>query len=214
MKNLNEVPGPEPGRDETRGCGFCNRKFNTEEEFRKHNCPPRRPVILQSQTGSGSKRSEWVPTIHLLRFIYTRNPFYIISACLVLLGLNTAFSTSSESVSAWILLGVLAGYTCLIALAAILIVRLGKVWQDARSILIIVAVLFVALSMSLDEIAIPRGHWGTALLYWGAISFIMALVISFAKGGIFWRMLAGIESLWSRLLPREREMSRPPGGRR
>lgn len=90
--------------------------------------------------------------VALARLICAHNPFYLISACLALVGLNAAFKTSAEAADPWVLLGVLAGYTTLMAATALVIVRLGQVWEDARWLLLIVVLLFIAMSVSFDEI--------------------------------------------------------------
>ncbi len=48
-------------------------------------------------------------------------------------------------------MGIIAGYTVMMALAGFGIVRFGRVWEDARSIFAIVIILFVALALTLDE---------------------------------------------------------------
>jgi predicted neutral ceramidase superfamily lipid hydrolase len=48
----------------------------------------------------------------------------------------------------------MTGYTAVLAVTAVMIVRLGKVWEDARSILFLVPLLFLAMSVSLDEMGI------------------------------------------------------------
>ena len=88
-----------------------------------------------------------------LRFLYNHNPFYLISTCLVLYGLQAAFHPKpGELIDPWMLLAALSGYTLLSAITAFLIVRFGKVWEDARSLLLILLFLFLALSVSFDEI--------------------------------------------------------------
>ena len=101
------------------------------------------------------------------RVVYRGNPFYLVSACLVLYGLHKLFHTSDAETSVWILTGVLAGYTALMAATGALVVRLGKVWEDARSILLIVVLLFLAMAMSVDEVAIKRPEAARATLIAG-----------------------------------------------
>jgi hypothetical protein len=98
----------------------------------------------------------------LLSLLYVHNPFYLISACLFVFGLKLLFRAGDSSVlfqrgsvayiEPWGLLGSLAGITILMAVTAILIVRLGKVWEDARSVVLIVLLMLLAISVSSDEL--------------------------------------------------------------
>lgn len=98
----------------------------------------------------------------LLSLLYVHNPFYLISACLFVFGLKLLFRAGDTSVlfqrgsvayiEPWGLLGALAGITILMAVTAILIVRLGKVWEDARSLVLIVLLMLLAISISSDEL--------------------------------------------------------------
>ena len=81
----------------------------------------------------------------LVRVLYTHNPFYLISACLFAYGLKLMFRVGDSSVlfnqgsvaymQPWNLMASLAAVTILMAVTAVLIVRLGKVWEDARLLL-------------------------------------------------------------------------------
>jgi len=135
-----------------------------------------RPSFLQQL----SEDSFWRVVVHLVRLIYTHNPFYLISACLALVGLNVGFQTSSATADPWVLLGVLAGYTALMAVTAFVIVRFGKVWQDARSLLPVIVLLLIAMSVSFDEIINEEavndsGNVGTALV---CIGFVFSVLVS------------------------------------
>lgn len=93
-------------------------------------------------------------TRRLPRWLFVHNPFYLISAALVFYGLYVRFNSSSVASNGWWLLALMCGYTAILAVTAVMIVRLGKVWEDARSILILVPLLFLATSVSLDEMGI------------------------------------------------------------
>ncbi len=69
----------------------------------------------------------------------------------------------------------LSGYTLLAAVTAYAIVRFGKVWEDARSLLLILLFLFLALSVSFDEIVNTTSQLGQGLLLFG---FCLSVVIS------------------------------------
>lgn len=87
------------------------------------------------------------------RFLYNHNPFYLLSAFLVLYGLQTAFQDGGSAPdAAWMLAASLCGYTLLLAVTACLVVRFGRVWEDARSLVLLVIFMFVAISVSFDQI--------------------------------------------------------------
>ena len=67
----------------------------------------------------------------LPRLLYTQNPFYLISALLVLYGIYVALGPESGMGGGWLLLGLLGGYTLALTLAGLVIVRFGQVWDDA-----------------------------------------------------------------------------------
>ena len=103
----------------------------------------------------------------LCRFLYTNNPFYAISALLVVYGVRISIEPGTEASIPWTLTSLLGGYTVLMALAAYLVVRLGKVWEDARSILLVVVILLVAISMVFDERVIVHPGPGRLFLFCG-----------------------------------------------
>jgi hypothetical protein len=104
----------------------------------------------------------------LLRRICSQNPFYLLSVCFVLHGMAHWFhSDSGASFSPWPLLGLSAGYTLLLAITGFVIIRFGKVWDDARSILLIILLLFVQLSLIFDETLVRDPFAGRLLLLTG-----------------------------------------------
>ncbi len=104
----------------------------------------------------------------LVRFIYTHNPFYLISAGLMLYGIYVAFGSKDAKVDdPWLLIMSLCGYTALMAVAAFLVIKLGRVWEDARSIVLILLLQFAALSMSFDEICAVSSGTAFRLLLFG-----------------------------------------------
>ena len=88
----------------------------------------------------------------LLRFVYTNNPFYLISAGLVFWGLRISFDTTGETFQTGALMAGLIAYTLLLAVSALLLIRLGQVWDDVRTILLVVVLMFLAISVSFDEV--------------------------------------------------------------
>ncbi len=88
---------------------------------------------------------------HLLRFVYTHNPFYVISAACVFYGLRVTFNDHWGELDTFALLAALAVYTVVLAVTAWAIVRWGGVWQDARSLLVLVVVSLLSMSMTFDD---------------------------------------------------------------
>jgi hypothetical protein len=95
------------------------------------------------------------------RFLSNHNPLYLVSAWVVLLGISQAFQ--GEIGLRWIPLmtELLCVYTLAIALAGWLVVRVGKIWDDARMIMLVVLLMFTALSTSYDDLCLkdPVAGW-------------------------------------------------------
>lgn len=121
----------------------------------------------------------WSQLLHdlhgLLRFVYVSNPFYVISAAFVFAGLRISFDTSGATFGTSLLLAALAGYALLLAVTAALIVRLGGVWDDARSLLLLVVLILLALSVTFDETLTRDRLAGAAHC---AIGFALAVLLS------------------------------------
>jgi prepilin-type processing-associated H-X9-DG protein len=92
----------------------------------------------------------------LMRFIYRSNPFYLISACLFLYAMTVFFHTSNIWIDNSVPLSLIAAYSALLTGTAILIVRAGKVWDDARSLLFITLFMFIFLSVGMDYIILEN----------------------------------------------------------
>lgn len=74
------------------------------------------------------------PTVRppLLIALYNHNPFYVISVLLMLYAVRSAYGELEVgTINTGLMMGVLAGYTSLLAAIAVLIIRKGKVWEDA-----------------------------------------------------------------------------------
>src|ERR1700748_1746586 len=84
----------------------------------------------------------------------TANPFYAISAVLVFVGLRASFDvgTATADFPSWSLLAALAGYTLLLGGMAALLARFGNVWDDIRTLLLLVVLMFLVISVAFDEI--------------------------------------------------------------
>jgi hypothetical protein len=96
----------------------------------------------------------------LLRWVCTSNPFYVLSAGLFLAGLYASFGAQAHQADTWALMAGLASYTVLLAATACLLVRFGNVWDDVRTVLLLVVLMFLATSVTFDELLVldpPQG---------------------------------------------------------
>lgn len=108
----------------------------------------------------------------------TDNPFYVMSALLVLLGLWRSFGSQTTEGQTLFLMCGLAGYTLLLAVPACLLVRLGGVWEDVRTVLLVVVLMFLATSVTFDETLARRPDLGVTcglagLLFAAGLSEVM-----------------------------------------
>lgn len=95
------------------------------------------------------------PSLAVVRhLLYNHNPFYVISAVLVLCGVWRSVAGQDVMAAGWPMFALLGSYIVLLAAAAWAIIRLGGVWQDARTLLVVIVLMLVALSMSFDAIAV------------------------------------------------------------
>jgi hypothetical protein len=102
-----------------------------------------------------------------LHRLFNHNPFYVISAALVLFGLHKSFTGSTDPNDGWMMLRIYCGYMAILAVATVVIIKFGRVWEDARMVLLIIVLLFVALSNSFDGVVMKDPWLGTAFLIMG-----------------------------------------------
>ncbi len=128
------------------------------------------------------------PIGRFVSYLYTSNPFYAISAALILVALKLLFHDreavlhpNALTFNSWLQLVVLAGYTALLATAGVVIVRLGNVWDDARTILLLVVLLLVANSVSFDKLVLTSAASVTHVLGAG-LAFAVALSEGVIRG--------------------------------
>jgi len=126
----------------------------------------------------------------LLRYVYNNNPFYLISALLVLFGLRSVFPPGESPSYEWLVMGLLVSYISLLAMTATIIIRAGSVWEDTRTILLVIVFLTAALSVNFDERVIEHPGAGSALLMGG---LFFSLLVSKA---IFWGLRINIPALF------------------
>lgn len=121
------------------------------------------PAATSSGVGAEDQRAPGAiglvrPARGLVRVLYTSNPFYVLSADLVFAGLRVSFGTRGPGAQAWALASSLACYTLLLATAACVLIRLGRLWDDLRTLLLLIVMMFLAIAMSCDDplAAAPR----------------------------------------------------------
>lgn len=110
----------------------------------------------------------------LIRWVCTNNPFYVVSAALFLAGLWISFGNPLHADETWALMGGLAGYTLLLAGAALVLVRFARIWDDARTVLLLVVLMFLATSVTFDEVLVFHPEQGFAC-YLGGLLFAVAV---------------------------------------
>ena len=93
--------------------------------------------------------------------MYTNNPFYALGAMLVFWGLHSSFDTQERSFRVFALMGGLVAYTLLLALAAYVVIHFGKVWDDGRTLLVLLVLMFLGISVSFDDALMANLHRGT-----------------------------------------------------
>ncbi|MDX1970063.1 MAG: hypothetical protein SFV23_23015 [Planctomycetaceae bacterium] len=135
--------------------------------------PPAPVLRLPSLTPS--------PLHRIGRYLFNHNPFYPLSAVLVLLGLHSLFhdeyaaqNLTQIGFNNGILWGVLAGYATLMAATAVWLVRWGRVWDDARTILLTLVLLLAAISVNCDKpivLHLPAATWFLV----GGLAFVLVL---------------------------------------
>jgi hypothetical protein len=124
-----------------------------------------------------------------VRFLWTSNPLYVVSAGLFLYGLQTSFDDPTRDTDAWALTAGLGGYTLLLAAAALLLVRYAGSWNDLRTVLLLVVLMFLATSVTFDELLVTDPARG-ALLNAAGLAFAV-LVTEVVLHGIRLRLPAG-----------------------
>jgi hypothetical protein len=135
-----------------RGARSANRSTRAMEEASAHSASVV-PVVTPVRTPFGGLRQ-------LSRWLYTQNPFYLLSAWLVFFGLRWSYGAGAKLESSAALFTGLLSYTLLLALASIVVVRFARVWDDARSMLLLVVLMFLGTSVALDETLVRQTNLG------------------------------------------------------
>src|SRR5262249_35864034 len=117
----------------------------------------------------------------LIGWICTSNPFYVLSALLVCLGLWVSFGPQAFASQSWALLFGMAGYTLLLAATACFLVRFVGVWDDVRTVLLLVVLMFLATSVTFDEVLARSPARGVAC-YVAGLAFAVAVSEGLLRG--------------------------------
>ncbi|MCO6042491.1 hypothetical protein NG895_01090 [Aeoliella sp. ICT_H6.2] len=99
----------------------------------------------------------WLPRI------YPHNPLYLVSATFVLYGIHLA-SQGPYPQANDLKTSLLFAYVIMLAGAGWLVVRFGRVWEDARTILLVVLLMFTAISTSYDRLCLDNPAEGAVRL--------------------------------------------------
>jgi hypothetical protein len=135
---------------------------------------------LPTATAVPDVSSHWLQ--HAARLLYTHNPFYLLSVAFVLHSTRLWLHTRAWPYDPWPLMYIVGGYILLVAIVGFLVIRLGKAWDDARSIFLILVLLFLELSLSFDPVLVAQPRTGLVLLL---IGWALAVVVS---EGLFWSL--------------------------
>ena len=115
------------------------------------------------------------------RFLYTHNPFYAISASLVFWGLEGSFDLHIYTFQTFAMMGGLVAYTMVLSLAAFVVIRFGKVWDDGRSLLLLVVLMLLAISVSFN-VALARNPRIGTLCCLGGLLFSALVTEGLLRG--------------------------------
>lgn len=117
----------------------------------------------------------------LIRWVSCNNPFYAISALLVCLGLWVSFGGQAQAEQTWALMAGMTGYTLLLAVTACLLVRYLGVWDDVRTVMLLTVLMFLATSVTFDEVLAVAPNRGIACFVAG-LAFAVAVSEGMLRG--------------------------------
>ena len=115
------------------------------------------------------------PRHWLMRRVTCPNPFYLLSAACVIHATGVPLKSSAEALAPETLLAIIGGYAAILAAIALVIVRFWKVWDDARSIFMILLLLFLEMALCADSLVQAEPARAARLL---AVGFAIAVTIS------------------------------------
>jgi hypothetical protein len=130
----------------------------------------------------------------VVNWLWTNNPFYFISALLMLYAVRSAYGEIEiGAINSWVMMGVLALYTSVLAVLGVMIVRWGRVWDDARSILLLLLLMFLAVSVSADDLFVRMESSSAAAALLGSGLAFSVLIFQFVLRGARIRLGAAFQ---------------------
>jgi hypothetical protein len=138
-------------------------------------------TIKQVRAGAGPPKPAPDLVRPIARFLYCNNPFYVISACLIFWGLWSSFRTDGKTFQTCALMIGLAGYTLLLAASAWFLVWIGQVWNDVRTILLLVVLMLLAMSVTFDQ-ALAQDPSAGKWYFIGGLFFSLAVSEGLFRG--------------------------------
>jgi hypothetical protein len=117
-----------------------------------------------------------------LRRLCSQNPFYLLSSACVVHSTGLSLYGAEQEIPPPLMLALVAGYVAFLAAVGYLIVRLWKVWDDARSIFVILLFLFVVLAVVADSTLLTGTQTGAWMLAGGL--GVAVLVTEFLLWGL------------------------------
>jgi hypothetical protein len=140
-------------------------------------------------------------TLRALWWISTKNPFYVISAGFFLVGLWLSFGNPEKVEDTLALMTGLAGYTVLLAATSVVLIRFARVWDDARTVLLLVVLMFLTTSVTFDHVLVFDVQFGNGAVPWrGIICNCLGLVIAiYVSEVVLWAV--GIWLPWCYRVP-------------
>jgi hypothetical protein len=103
----------------------------------------------------------------LARRLTCPNPFYLLSAACVIHATGIPLDHTVQSLAPEWLLAVIAGYVLLLGAIAFIIIRFWTVWDDARSIFMVLLLLFLEMALCADTTFLDDPRRGTGILLAG-----------------------------------------------
>src|SRR5262245_50452134 len=116
---------------------------------------------------NSSHSSQETGRVNVFWWVCTKNPFYAISAALMLLGLWISFGNQTNDLENCLLMGGLAAHTLLLAVTAMMLVRFLNLWDDARTVMLLVVLMFLATSVTFDYLLIADPQRGAGFNLFG-----------------------------------------------
>ena len=133
-------------------------------------------LVFAAGTGRLNQPVDYRNFLHSFwQLICAKNPLYLLSALLLLYAQTVIFRTDDLSTDNVVPVLILAGYTVMMTAAAIFIVRFGKVWDDARSMMLLLLLLFMVISVGCDGLILNSPATGR---YWLAGGLFLTLGLS------------------------------------